>query len=80
MANVPPPDLCSLSILVRVCVLPSLNNIFVTLFLQAGINIWDFEEGSRLNTLVLHKVTVQALAFSPNEKFLVSLGGRDDGK
>ncbi len=29
--------------------------------------------------LTLHKVKVQSLAFSPNDKFLVSLGGQDDG-
>ena len=29
--------------------------------------------------LALHKVKVQALAFSPSEKYLVSLGGEDDG-
>uniref|UniRef100_A0A665THZ6 Cilia- and flagella-associated protein 52 n=1 Tax=Echeneis naucrates TaxID=173247 RepID=A0A665THZ6_ECHNA len=29
--------------------------------------------------LVLHKAKVEALAFSPNDKYVVSLGGQDDG-
>ena len=27
----------------------------------------------------MHKVKVEALAFSPNDKYIVSLGGEDDG-
>ena len=46
---------------------------------QADVIVWDFEQGSILHTLVpLHKVKVEALAFSPNDKYLVSLGGQDD--
>ena len=46
---------------------------------QADVIVWDFEQGSIMHTLVaLHKVKVEALAFSPNDKYLVSLGGQDD--
>lgn len=47
---------------------------------QADVIVWDFEQCSKLHTLdQLHKVKVEALAFSPNDKYLVSLGGQDDG-
>lgn len=45
---------------------------------QADIIIWDYETKSKLKTLTLHKVKVEALAFSPDEKNLCSLGGEDD--
>ncbi|KAJ3226356.1 Cilia- and flagella-associated protein 52 [Clydaea vesicula] len=45
---------------------------------QADIIIWDFEKRSLLRRFSLHKVKVQALAFSPNGKYLASLGGQDD--
>lgn len=46
---------------------------------QADVIVWDFEQGSIIHTLVpLHKVKVEALAFSPNDRYLVSLGGQDD--
>lgn len=46
--------------------------------------IWDFSQKDnpekRMHArLTLHKTKVQALAFSPNDKFLVTLGGEDDG-
>lgn len=47
---------------------------------KAVIIIWDFERRSILhNIATVHKVKVEALAFSPNDKYLVSLGGQDDG-
>lgn len=47
---------------------------------QADVILWDFEKRSIKHTLdPLHKVKVEALAFSPNDKYLVSLGGQDDG-
>lgn len=47
---------------------------------QADVIIWDFECGTIMHTLYpqLHKVKVEAMAFSPNDKYLVSLGGQDD--
>lgn len=46
---------------------------------KADIIIWDFESRQLYARLVLHKVKVQDLAFSPNEAYLFSLGGQDDG-
>lgn len=46
---------------------------------KAAIIVWDYETQSVYCKLELHKVKVEALAFSPNEKYLVSLGGQDDG-
>lgn len=43
---------------------------------QADIILWDFKTLKEKARFPLHKVKVQALAFSPNEKFLVSLGGQ----
>ena len=47
---------------------------------KADVIIWDFESRSLIKKLVLHKVKVQALSFSPNDRFLVTLGGEDDGR
>lgn len=46
---------------------------------KADVIVWDYAERKLLYRLTLHKVKVEALAFSPNEKYLVSLGGQDDG-
>jgi WD40 repeat protein len=46
--------------------------------LTADIIVWDYEKKERYATFKLHKVKVEAVAFSPGEHFLVSLGGRDD--
>ena len=55
---------------------------------QAEVIIWkwqdlvesQFEKVEPYRRLKLHRVKVQDLAFSPQEDFLVSLGGEDDGK
>ncbi|KAJ3055850.1 Cilia- and flagella-associated protein 52, partial [Quaeritorhiza haematococci] len=44
----------------------------------ADIIIWDFQARSLWRRFTLHKVKVQALAFSPHETYLASLGGQDD--
>ncbi|XP_072318970.1 cilia- and flagella-associated protein 52-like [Eucyclogobius newberryi] len=46
---------------------------------KADIIIWDFEQRSIYAQLSLHMAKVEALSFSPNNKYLVSLGGVDDG-
>ncbi|KAL5019283.1 hypothetical protein ScPMuIL_005005 [Solemya velum] len=46
---------------------------------KADIIIWDFRKLELYCRLTLHKVRVEALAFSPSDCFLVSLGGQDDG-
>ncbi|CAJ1009989.1 putative WD domain, G-beta repeat [Leishmania naiffi] len=45
---------------------------------QADVCIFDFEERRLIHRMLLHKVKVQALAFSPDEQYLVSVGGPDD--
>ncbi|KAL2101062.1 hypothetical protein ACEWY4_002823 [Coilia grayii] len=45
---------------------------------KADVIIWDFAERCIYARLQLHKAKVEALAFSPGEKYLVTLGGQDD--
>lgn len=45
---------------------------------QADIIIWDFETLQMKHRLKLHKVLIQSLSFSHDEKYLASLGGQDD--
>lgn len=45
---------------------------------QADVCIFDFPTRRLLHRMLLHKVRVQALAFSPDERFLASVGGEDD--
>ena len=42
--------------------------------------VWKFDEREQYCRFVLHKVRVQALAFSPSDRFLATLGGLDDGR
>lgn len=53
-----------------------LTLIFVVL--QADIIIWDFDTLQMMHRLKLHKVLIQSLSFSFDEKYLASLGGQDD--
>eukprot|EP00471_Norrisiella_sphaerica_P013453 CAMPEP_0184496282 /NCGR_PEP_ID=MMETSP0113_2-20130426/33553_1 /TAXON_ID=91329 /ORGANISM="Norrisiella sphaerica, Strain BC52" /LENGTH=646 /DNA_ID=CAMNT_0026882843 /DNA_START=84 /DNA_END=2024 /DNA_ORIENTATION=+ len=45
---------------------------------KAPIVLWNMETCEAVHKLVLHKGEVKDLCISDNEKFLVSLGGRDD--
>lgn len=45
---------------------------------KADIIIWDFETGTLIHRLSMHKVAVQGLSFSYNDNYLVSLGGVED--
>lgn len=45
---------------------------------QADIIVWDFDTLQMMHRLKLHKVLIQSLSFSFDEKYLASLGGQDD--
>ena len=45
---------------------------------QADICVFDFETRRVIHRMMLHKVKVQALAFSSDESFLATVGGQDD--
>lgn len=47
---------------------------------QADIILWDYKKRELLARLSLHKGKIEKLAFSPNDLYLVSLGGQDDGR
>lgn len=46
---------------------------------KADIIVWNYETKDIHCRFTLHKVKVQALDISPNDKYLLSLGGQDDG-
>ncbi|XP_029413361.1 cilia- and flagella-associated protein 52 isoform X2 [Nannospalax galili] len=46
---------------------------------KADIILWDFKKRELIARLSLHKGKIESLAFSPNDLYLVSLGGPDDG-
>ncbi len=45
---------------------------------KADIIIWDFETGTLIHRLSIHKVAIKSLSFSFNDYYLVSLGGVED--
>jgi len=47
---------------------------------QADIILWDYHLRDIYCKLTLHRNNVEALAFSPSDTYLVSLGGQDDGR
>jgi len=46
---------------------------------QAMVIIWNYKERTIKSSYTLHKVNIEDLCFTCNSKFLVSLGGKDDG-
>lgn len=46
---------------------------------KADIIAWDYERKQAFAKFELHKVRVEALSFSCDDSYLVSLGGQDDG-
>lgn len=46
----------------------------------ATVIVWNLETFEPVHYLTLHKGKIQDLAFSRNEKYLATLGGRDDNK
>ena len=47
---------------------------------KADVIVWQFKERELYCRLSLHMVKVQAVTFSPNDKFLATLGGQDDNR
>ncbi len=47
--------------------------------LQADIIIWDYANRDPYARLVLHKVKIEDLVFTASDRYLISLGGQDDG-
>ncbi|CAH0723092.1 unnamed protein product, partial [Brenthis ino] len=46
---------------------------------KASAKLWNFKKKNMIGSHELHKVRVEALAFSSDERYMISLGGRDDG-
>ena len=47
---------------------------------QADTIVWNYETKKQHCKLAIHRNGVQDVSFSQNEKFLVTLGGSDDGR
>ncbi len=47
---------------------------------SAVVIVWNLETREAIHRLTLHKGAVQDVSFSPDEKYLATLGGRDDNK
>ncbi|XP_035432869.1 cilia- and flagella-associated protein 52 [Spodoptera frugiperda] len=46
---------------------------------KASAKVWDFKKKIQVGSHELHKVRVESLTFSSDERYMISLGGRDDG-
>ncbi|XP_023385618.1 cilia- and flagella-associated protein 52 [Pteropus vampyrus] len=46
---------------------------------KADVILWDYKKRELIARLSLHKGKIEDVAFSPNDLYLVSLGGPDDG-
>ncbi|XP_043195551.1 cilia- and flagella-associated protein 52-like [Amphibalanus amphitrite] len=46
---------------------------------RAEVIVWSYDGLTRFGSHNLHKVKVEAVAFSANDMFMASLGGQDDG-
>ncbi|CAD0254281.1 unnamed protein product [Spodoptera exigua] len=46
---------------------------------KASAKVWDFKKKIQIGSHELHKVRVESLTFSSDERYMISLGGRDDG-
>lgn len=46
---------------------------------RAYVIIWDWKTRTEILRHDLHKVRVEAICFTSNELYLITLGGRDDG-
>ncbi|XP_072482177.1 cilia- and flagella-associated protein 52-like isoform X2 [Notamacropus eugenii] len=68
------------------CVTVSSNGAYIAsgqvtfMGFKADVILWDYEKKELIALLSLHKGKIEGLAFSPNSKYLVSLGGPDDGR
>ena len=47
---------------------------------KADVIVWQLKEKALYCRLTLHMVKVQAVSFSPNDKYMASLGGQDDNR
>lgn len=46
---------------------------------QATVIIWDYEKRKMKASYEMHKVRVENVCFTQDGRYLISLGGRDDG-
>ncbi|XP_076756807.1 cilia- and flagella-associated protein 52 [Xylocopa sonorina] len=47
---------------------------------KAMVIIWDYEKRKMRSSYEIHKVRVEDVCFTENGQYLISLGGRDDGR
>lgn len=49
---------------------------------KADVIVWQFKDSNEriYCRLTLHRVKIQAVTFSPSDKYLATLGGSDDNR